>query len=57
MAFWTPGSPPVGPTVLVTGLTPEALAERYNPQLTSRLEGEFTSVQFYGRDQRRKKED
>lgn len=45
------------PTVLVTGLTPEALAERYNPQLTSRLEGEFTSVQFYGRDQRRKKED
>ncbi len=43
-------------TILVTALDQESLAAQYPPQLVSRLEGEFTALQFYGRDLRRRPE-
>lgn len=37
-------------TIVSTNLTPEELRRRYTPQIVSRLEGEFTPVNFVGTD-------
>ena len=43
------------PVVISTNLDPEAIGERYSPQIQSRLEGEFTVLPFFGEDIRVKK--
>ncbi len=37
-------------TVISTNLTDAELSKRYNPQICSRLEGEFTKLPFFGSD-------
>ena len=37
-------------TVISTNLTDAELSKRYNPQICSRLEGEFTTLPFFGSD-------
>lgn len=37
-------------TIISTNLTDAELAKRYNPQICSRLEGEFTKLPFFGSD-------
>ena len=42
-------------TIISTNLTNDSIARRYNPQITSRLRGNFTRVTFLGEDIRLKK--
>jgi len=44
-------------TIINSNLTPEALRDRYSPQIVSRLEGEYQDLPFYGRDIRIQKRD
>lgn len=41
------------PTIVITGLAAGELADRYTPQIISRLEGDFTGVIFFGDDVRK----
>ena len=43
------------PTIISTNLTTEGIARRYNPQIASRLRGNFRRVAFVGEDIRLKK--
>ena len=43
------------PTIISTNLTTEGIARRYNPQIASRLRGNFRRVTFLGDDIRLKK--
>ena len=43
------------PTIISTNLTTEGIARRYNPQIGSRLRGNFRRVTFLGEDIRLKK--
>ena len=44
-------------TIISTNLTPEGIAQRYSPQIASRIEGEYTLLPFVGRDIRRQKKE
>lgn len=44
-------------TVISTNLTPERLAQRYTPQLASRIEGEYQLLPFVGEDVRKLKKE
>lgn len=44
-------------TIINSNLSSEELGKRYMPQIVSRLEGEYVSVNFYGQDIRLKKRD
>ncbi len=43
--------------VLNTNLAPQELRSRYSPQIASRIEGEFFTLRFFGRDIRLRKKD
>ena len=43
------------PTIISTNLTTDGIARRYNPQIASRLRGNFRRVTFLGEDIRLKK--
>ena len=40
-------------TIISTNLTPDAIAQRYTPQIASRIQGEYTLLPFVGEDIRR----
>ncbi len=40
-------------TIVITGLSSEDIRRRYGPQIASRLEGEYTSLRFFGEDVRK----
>ena len=40
-------------TIISTNLTPEGIAQRYTPQIASRIQGEYTLLPFVGEDIRR----
>ena len=42
-------------TIINTNLTPQEIAQRYSPQIASRLTGEYQVLVFFGEDIRRKK--
>jgi len=42
-------------TLLTTNLTLDEMKERYTPQIMSRIEGEYTTLFFFGEDIRVKK--
>ena len=44
-------------TIISTNLTPEGIAQRYSPQIASRIEGEYTLLPFVGEDIRRLKKE
>lgn len=44
-------------TIISTNLTPEKLAQRYSPQVASRIEGEYTLLPFVGEDIRKLKKE
>lgn len=45
------------PTILSTNLMPDELAQRYSPQVASRIEGEYQLLPFVGEDIRRLKKE
>lgn len=45
------------PTIISTNLAPEDLEGKYSPQIASRINGEFTPVEFDGRDIRQIKKE
>ena len=44
-------------TIISTNLSPEKLAQRYTPQIASRIEGEYTLLPFVGEDIRKLKKE
>jgi DNA replication protein DnaC len=42
-------------TIISTNLTPPQIAQRYTPQIASRLEGEYEILPFVGEDIRKQK--
>ena len=42
-------------TIISTNLSPEKLAQRYTPQIASRIEGEYQLLAFVGEDVRKQK--
>ena len=44
-------------TIISTNLTPEGIAQRYTPQIASRIEGEYTLLPFVGEDIRKLKKE
>ena len=42
-------------TIISTNLSPEKLAQRYTPQIASRIEGEYRLLAFVGEDMRKQK--
>ena len=42
-------------TIINTNLTPDKLAQRYTPQIASRIEGEYQLLAFVGEDIRKLK--
>lgn len=44
-------------TIISTNLTPDRIAQRYSPQLASRLEGEYELLPFVGQDIRKQKKE
>ena len=44
-------------TIISTNLTPESIAQRYTPQIASRIEGEYTLLPFVGEDIRQLKKE
>lgn len=42
-------------TIISSNLNPEKIAERYSPQVASRLEGEYRILPFFGEDIRKLK--
>jgi len=45
------------PTIISTNLSPEKLAQRYSPQVASRIEGEYQLLPFVGEDIRKLKKE
>ena len=44
-------------TIISTNLSPEKIAQRYSPQIASRIEGEYQLLPFVGQDIRRLKKE
>ena len=44
-------------TVISSNLSAEEISSRYNPQVASRLAGEYENLKFYGRDIRKLKKE
>ena len=44
-------------TVISSNLSAEEISSRYNPQVSSRLAGEYENLKFYGRDIRKLKKE